>query len=276
MSTKGRGEPSEESRNGPFSASTRHGMLNRLASDEQVLCTPSRRDGVTAETEDSACASSCLRIQQAGVILQLPQVAMATAQVLFRRFWFVASIQRFNVRTVSVSTLLLASKIVEVPLRIRELLHVFDYLDGRCAGDVRDAVLTAEMQVLKRLGFHVHVELPYALMINYLQTMGMLYATIASKQAPNRVKCVQVAWNYLNDALQTPVYCLFPVHTIACTSIYLLTLENAWYEALALPLEPRPWWELFDTTQPELRAVGSHIMRLYATSAALSQSGVHP
>lgn len=251
-------------------------MLNRLASDEQVQSTPSRRDGVSAETEDATCMTTCQHIQQAGVILQLPQSAMATAQVLFRRFWFVASMKRFDARTVGVSALLLATKLVEVPLHFRELLLVFGHLVGRPAEDIRDAVLTAEMQVLKRLGFHVHVELPYALMINYLQTMGMLHATIASKQAPTRVKCVQVAWNYLSDALQTPVYCLFPVHTIACASIYLLTLENAWYQALALPLEPRPWWELFDTTRPELRAVGSHIMRLYATTEAVSQSSVHP
>ena len=257
--------------NGPFFPSTRHGMLNPLASDEQVRCTPSRRDGVSVEAEDAICAHACQRIQQAGVILRLPQAAMATAQVLFRRFWFVASIQRFDVRTVSEGALLLACKLVEVPHSFREMHLVFDYLHGRRADDARDAVLTAEMQVLKRLGFHVHVELPYALMINYLQTMGILHATVASKQAPIRVQCVQVAWNYLSDTLQTPVYCLFPVHTIACASIYLLTLENAWYEALALPMEPRPWWELFDTTRPELRAVGSHVMHLYATSEAVPQ-----
>ena len=196
-------------------------MLNPLASDELVQCTPSRLDGVPVETEDAICVLACRRIQQAGAILGLPQAAMATAQVLFRRFWFVASIKRFDVRTVSEGTLLLACKLVEVALSFREMLLVFDYLYGRRADDARDAVLTAEMQVLKRLGFHVHVELPYALMINYLQTMGILHATIASKHAPIRVKCVQVAWNYLSDALQTPVYCLFPVHTIACSSIYL-------------------------------------------------------
>ena len=95
-------------------------MLNPLASDELVQCTPSRLDGVPVETEDAICVLACRRIQQAGAILGLPQAAMATAQVLFRRFWFVASIKRFDVRTVSEGTLLLACKLVEVPLSLRE------------------------------------------------------------------------------------------------------------------------------------------------------------
>jgi hypothetical protein len=32
-----------------------------------------------------------------------------------------------------------------------------------------------------------------------------------------------------------------------------------------LPLEPEPWWTLFDVTREELRVICSHIMRLYDT-----------
>jgi hypothetical protein len=50
-------------------------------------------------------------------------------------------------------------------------------------------VITAEMQILRKLGFHVHVQLPYNLMINYLRILGL----------EDDEKVTKKAWNYLND-----------------------------------------------------------------------------
>lgn len=60
------------------------------------------------------------------------------------------------------------------------------------------------------------------------------------------------------------MYCLFPPHVIACASIYLLTLQpNKLHKPLILPLQPSPWWTIFDVTREELRVSASHILRLY-------------
>lgn len=45
----------------------------------------------------------CQLIQSAGVLLRLPQVAMATAQVLFQRFWYVTSMKHFSTKVSSVT-----------------------------------------------------------------------------------------------------------------------------------------------------------------------------
>ena len=43
---------------------------------------------------------------------------------------------------------------------------------------------------LKRLGFHVHVVLPYGTLINYLRVLGLMdHEDVCTK-----------AWGYLNDA----------------------------------------------------------------------------
>lgn len=70
--------------------------------------------------------------------------------------------------------------------------------------------------------------------------------------------------------LQTPVYCLFPPHVLACASIYMLTLRGKQgaansnpYQPLQLPLHPHPWWELFDASEVELRVVATYVLRLY-------------
>jgi hypothetical protein len=47
------------------------------------------------------------------------------------------------------------------------------------------------MQILKRLGFQVQVNLPYATMVNYLQLLGLTKSGLGVAQR---------AWSILNDA----------------------------------------------------------------------------
>ncbi|WFD41715.1 hypothetical protein MPSI1_000351 [Malassezia psittaci] len=160
---------------------------------------------------------------------------MSTAQVLFQRFWFVSSMKQFDELDIAMGALLLASKIQEVPARIRDVHLVFDFLEqyerykarlassehiplrdlkrttesakfqykpfashGNTYYDAKDALVIAEMQLLKRLGFDVQVNLPHALMINYMQVLGVVEKEI--DVSGTRMKVAQLAWNYLNDA----------------------------------------------------------------------------
>ena len=109
--------------------------------------------------------------------------------------------------------LYLSSKLEECPLRMRDIINVYDLLLQKAAhslspkasqpfqyhpmsyfGDtfysMKEALVIAEMQILKRLGFNVHVVLPYNTLINYLQLLGL---------GRNPEVCTK-AWGYLNDA----------------------------------------------------------------------------
>jgi hypothetical protein len=137
-------------------------------------------------------------------------------------------------------TLFLASKLEETPVRLRDLINVFDYLLQRALHysrfnpgprgdelrrarngkkdltqvtkkiedvpafeytpqayfsqsfyDTKDALVISEMQILKRLGFQVQVNLPYATMVNYLQLLGLTKPELG---------IAQKAWSILNDA----------------------------------------------------------------------------
>lgn len=212
--------------------------LNSLATEAQAERKPSHSDGIPADLEEELCVFGCQQIQQAGILLRLPQVAMGTAQVLFQRFWYVSSMRQFNVIDIAMGALLLASKLEEAPLRLREILLVFDYLGQRARHfakytpgqrtveaygrpsskqecppfsykpsgyytdayyDAKDALVVAEMQILKRLGFDVQVNLPHALMINYMQVLGVANKEIAMEEGPP-MTAAQLAWNYLSDA----------------------------------------------------------------------------
>jgi len=117
--------------------------------------------------------------------------------------------------------LYLASKLEECPLRMRDLINVYDLLLQRAQHslklgeegnndntsnnsfhyhpmsyfgstfyELKDALVLAEMQILKRLGFNVHVVLPYGTLISYLRILGL---------DKNSEFCTR-AWGYLNDA----------------------------------------------------------------------------
>lgn len=114
--------------------------------------------------------------------------------------------------------LYLASKLQECPVRMRDLINVYDVLLQRTAHrrkalasgdphppelkyipmsyfgnafyDFKDALVVSEMQILKRLGFNVNVILPYGTLVNYLRLLGLTGRDDVCKRA----------WGYLNDA----------------------------------------------------------------------------
>jgi hypothetical protein len=118
---------------------------------------------------------------------------------------------------IGMGALYLASKLEECPLRMRDVINVYDVLiqrsahlsstsDGSRGGkefhhepmsyfsqtyyDMKDTLIVAEMQLLKRLGFDVNVTLPYGTLINYMRVLELL----------DDPKACQMAWSYLNDA----------------------------------------------------------------------------
>lgn len=68
-----------------------------LATLAQIQETPSARDGIPSELEEDLRAYGAKLIQQAGVLLKQKQVAMSTAQVLFQRFWYTSSMEKYGI-----------------------------------------------------------------------------------------------------------------------------------------------------------------------------------
>ncbi|KAF9979143.1 hypothetical protein BGZ73_005311 [Actinomortierella ambigua] len=190
-----------------MAAESKLSLQNALLTLEQLQHTPSMQDGFTEQQEDDMRQMGCHLIQSAGILLKLPQVAMATAQILFQRFFYQASLRKFAIRDISMGSIFLAAKVEECPCRMRDLVNVIDHLCKTFKGlptteplalygqefyEMKNAAVIAEMQILKKLGFNVHVQLPYAIMVNYLKVLNLTdHPTI-----PQR------AWGYLNDGTE--------------------------------------------------------------------------
>lgn len=70
---------------------------NFYISKEELSNSPSRKDGISEETETELRNFGTTLIQEGGCLLDLPEVVMATGQVLFHRFFCKESMAVFDV-----------------------------------------------------------------------------------------------------------------------------------------------------------------------------------
>ncbi|KAM6932569.1 cyclin-L1a isoform 1-T1 [Lycodopsis pacificus] len=234
---------------------------NSLIPEERLSPTPSMVDGLDLNTETDLRILGCELIQSAGILLRLPQVAMATGQVLFHRFFYSKSFVKHSFEIVAMACINLASKIEEAPRRIRDVINVFHHLRqirGKKTPsslildqnyiNTKNQVIKAERRILKELGFCVHVKHPHKIIVMYLQVL----------ECEKNQTLVQTAWNYMNDTLRTNVFVRFQAETIACACIFLAA------RALQIPLPSRPnWYLLFGASEEEVKEVCITTLKLY-------------
>ncbi|XP_050993650.1 cyclin-L1 isoform X2 [Labeo rohita] len=229
--------------------------------EERLSTTPSMLDGLDHETETDLRILGCELIQSAGILLRLPQVAMATGQVLFQRFFYSKSFIKHSFEIVAMACVNLASKIEESPRRVRDVINVFHHLkQGKSKKSIplvldqnyintKNQVIKAERRVLKELGFCVHVKHPHKIIVMYLQVL----------ECEKNQMLVQTAWNYMNDTLRTNVFVRFEPETIACACIYLAA------RVLQIPLPSKPHWYLvFGASKEDIKEICISTMKLYS------------
>uniref|UniRef100_A0A673MW72 Cyclin-L1 n=1 Tax=Sinocyclocheilus rhinocerous TaxID=307959 RepID=A0A673MW72_9TELE len=218
-------------------------------------------DGLDQKTETDLRILGCELIQSAGILLRLPQVAMATGQVLFQRFFYSKSFIKHSFEIFAMACVNLASKIEESPRRVRDVINVFHHLKqgkGKKSTplvldqnyiNTKNQVIKAERRILKELGFCVHVKHPHKIIVMYLQVL----------ECEKNQMLVQTAWNYMNDALRTNVFVRFEPETIACACIYLAA------RVLQIPLPSKPHWYLvFGVTKEDIKEICISTMKLYS------------
>ncbi|KAJ1982815.1 hypothetical protein H4R34_001583 [Dimargaris verticillata] len=246
----------------------KHSFDNPLLTNDQLVQSISQRCGLSAKLEQQLLQHGCELIQSAGIVLSLPQVAMASAQVLLWRFFHVCSLTEFSLRDVAMGCLFLASKVEESPRKIKDIINVFDYVIkkqrqhhhqqsaitplepfSQMFYDLKNGVTIAELQILRHLSFNVQVQLPYGLLVNYLQCLRLT----------SHSRVPQMAWNYLNDGLRTCIYVCYQPTTIACAVIFLAARQGQ----VKLPTKPA-WWVVFGASLPDLYHISGHLLSLYA------------
>lgn len=183
---------------------------------------------------------------------------------------------------VAAAALYLAAKPSAKPISPRSTLVVFEYLcalqgdyaavaDGSKSLDDIPACLTegkyeagraqlyqTEAHILRVLGFQTQVALPYALCINYMQTLDVFHAAASAPTLAKRT------FAYLNTALLSPqmLHLTHQPSTIATAAIYLAARE------VGVKLPETEWWEVFDVDREELGFVVVALLSVEGFAAA--------
>ena len=171
-----------------------------LLPDEILRESPSAKDGVAAEVELAHRAWGAELVQEAAILLRLPQVVACTAQNLFHRFLYRKSLRRFDAFAVAMGALFLAAKIEERPKRLRDVLLVFYHAHRKRkglphkvleVGGVRyqtwqDALVKTERHLLKELGFMFYsiCDHPHKFILYYVRTLDADAALAQRAGAP--------------------------------------------------------------------------------------------
>ncbi|OQV12962.1 Cyclin-L2 [Hypsibius exemplaris] len=237
-------------------------LENLILPDERLHPTPSMVEGLDGRTEWFLRRLGCDLIQHAGILLKLPQTAMATAQVLYQRFYHIKSFLRHDYFTIAIACIYLASKVEEFPKRLRDIINVFTHVRQTLCNEpiepmildygyvnLKNQVIKCERRLLKELGFCVHVKHPHKLICMYLQVLEL----------DRNNTFVQRAWNYMNDSLRTDLFVRFSPEAVACGCIFLTARK------LQVPLPQNiSWSSLFGVTKENMEEIATSILLLYS------------
>lgn len=214
-------------------------------------------------------------IQDAGILLRLPQVVMTTAQILLQRVYHRPeyTIDKYPLDVTSMASLFLAAKIEENKRSVCQIIDVFTYVTSdKLRRDivlsytqyerVREELITAERRLLKTLGFNLLSSCPHKIIVNYYHAIVRKLDPENNVWKENDNKAViQVAWNYCNDSLRLDVFLRFSKVAVACACIQLAC------ESLGM-LFPRAssgqeWYHLFVDDKYEVAEAMQRIRNLY-------------
>ena len=230
--------------------------------DDQSANTPSRQDGIGEGVERRLRSYAGELMQEATILLKLPQACYSTGSVLFHRFFSRHSLKKYNVRLYAMACVYLAAKTEEHVRKMREFLAVFlnmrqrregkpkEYYDVQSAAymEAKAGLTKAERVVLRELGFVVHVEHPHKFISSFLSFLGL----------QKNLELTQQAWSIMNDSMRTDLCVRLKPEAIACGCIYMAArkLQHP------LPTQP-PWWHVFDVPKEQIDTVVAETLRLY-------------
>mmetsp|Transcript_3523 Transcript_3523/g.6642 ORF Transcript_3523/g.6642 Transcript_3523/m.6642 type:complete len:275 (-) Transcript_3523:508-1332(-) len=222
--------------------------------------TPSGRDGISQDSEMCARAYACTLIQEAGILLRLPQVVMVTAQMLFHRFFLRVSLKRYSHLWAAAAALFLATKVEEQHRKLREVVtmvhsrmvslrsgsrggvHVLDYY-GSAGYLWKTEVIRMERCILNELGFSLHLQHPHKYILIYVNTMK----DHSSRDEGIWKALLQLAWNYANDCMRTDLTVQLAPEAVACGCIRMAAKQIE----VVLPEEESSscWFSVFHSSQ---------------------------
>lgn len=203
-------------------------------------------------------------IFECGIKLDAQPLTIATAAILFHRFFKETDSTGYDSYLIAATTIYLAGKVKDDPLKIRDVINVaHNTLHRGCQplelGDeywnMRDAIVQAELLIMRMLKFEVTVVHPHKYMLHYLKSLEGWFP----KDEWEKLPLVKASFAFLQDLHFDPAILDYsPQHiAVACINLALqcygtqipFTDEGdgvAWYSVFTDDLQKDKLWEIME------------------------------
>uniref|UniRef100_A0A3P9LGX1 Cyclin-Q n=1 Tax=Oryzias latipes TaxID=8090 RepID=A0A3P9LGX1_ORYLA len=227
-----------------------------------------------AETETSRDTRThfrvCRFIMEIGVKLGMHSIPVATACVLYHRFFKRVCLREYEPYLVAMSCVYLAGKVEEQHIRTRDIVNVSHrYFNKGSAPlecdkefwELRDSVVQCELLILRQLGFHVSIEHPHKYLLHFLLSVKSL----VNRHAWSRTPVAETSWALLRDCYHGNMSIRHTPQHIAIATLYLAL--NSY--GVELPVGEKEWWQVLceNVTEADIHAVISDLLKLYDMEA---------
>ncbi|KAK7255996.1 hypothetical protein RIF29_29425 [Crotalaria pallida] len=156
----------------------------------------------------------------------------------------------------------LAGKVEETPLPLKDVIllsyEIIHQKDPAAALRIKqkevyeqqkELILLGERVVLATLGSVSSVQNPYKPLVEAIKKFNVAQNFLA-----------HVAWNFVNDGLETSLFLQFKPHHIAAGALFLA----ARFLKVELPSDgEKVWWQEFDVTPRQLEEISNQVLELY-------------
>lgn len=227
---------------------------------------PSREDGIDPAQEALLRKSYCTFLQKLGRQLKMPQVTIATAIMFCHRFFLRQSHAKSDRYIIATVCMFLAGKVEETPEKLHNVIFLsYEMRNSEDQGvaqklkqkevydEQKELLLLGERLVLATLGFDLNVLHPYKPLIAAIKRLKLPQKNALPQLA-------QVAWNFVNDGLQTTLCLQFKPCHVAAGAIHLaakflkVKLSSDWEKML---------WQEFEISSQQLEDISIQIVESY-------------
>lgn len=200
-----------------------------LFTEEEIIETPSRVQGLPQHVELKVVAKTAQFIQECGGELQVPQLTKSVAIKFFQRFFMLESMLNHPPPLVAAACLFLSCKVQETHKRLKDIIYwtvkvrtrnTKDFPDGmdlfeNSPGyyEEKNNILDKEREVLRVLNFDLTVDHPY----KHLWALTKSY--LGSDQVQRSI--TQAGWNFLNDSFRTYLHVRYDAKEVATAAFFM-------------------------------------------------------
>lgn len=208
-------------------------------------------------------------IMEAGTKLQLKSIPVATACLIYQKFFYYSNTQDYDPYLIATSSLYLASKVEEDHVKLRDVVNVTyrclhpdkPPLDiGTTYWQLRESIAQCELFILRVLNFQVSFTHPHKYLLHYLKSLLSWLDPATAHDIP----VANTSWAILRDSYHGRVCLKHPPDKVAVSVLYLALQVHGVQVPYSEEAEER-WWEAFveNMKMSEMRAIIGEIIEIY-------------